>query len=857
MQTYVLPLSDFAATLENVGGKGMSLAKLIRAGLPVPDGFHVTTAAYRDFVEANRLQEPILAAMTGIDLSNPAALEGASAQIRVLFEGGAVPVELAEEIRARYAGMGADKPVAVRSSATAEDLPDASFAGQQDTYLNIRGVEAVLEAVKRCWGSLWTARAIGYRARQEIDPNNVALAVVVQELVAADAAGVMFTANPVNGKRGEAVINATWGLGEALVSGAVTPDTLMVDKASGQVLKRETSNKQVMTVRTESGTEDRPVAAEQQGRPVLNDAQAAELCALGVKIETHYGMPMDVEWTLAGGKFAIVQARPITALPDEPLDWTPPKPKGTYMRGGLVDLLPSPMSPLFDTLGIDALGKEMVSVGEALIKSRPVLPEDYYTSINRYAYMGVNFSARTWWWILTMLPAYPRLVREAVPFWRDIALPKYRTQVERYKKMDFTAQTSAELWNNIQALVGNVMAYVGTLLFATMGNAAGSEGTLRIVYNRWVRKEGMPPVETLLMGWDTLAVQGEKSLFDLAGWMGEQGELREAFLSMETSQIVQALQDRDSLSGVSAAGWKEFCERFDQHLQRFGYPVFQLDFASDLPGDHPEPMIESIKMYLRGEGANPYERQRKAEEARMQLSASTLGQAKGLKGWVFRKALNWGQSLAEIREDALAEIGLGYPALRAMLAELGGRMAQAGVLAQVEDIFWLQKGEIQAWLAGLSGGSMQGEVEERKAFDRRARKSSPPSMIPMKKKYMGIDTSALLAETDANQSSHALKGVAAGGGKVSAPACVLHGPEDFGKMKPGDVLVAGTTTPAWTPLFAMASAVVTDIGGPLSHGSIVAREYGIPAVMGTGVATKRIRDGQMITVDGNAGMVTL
>ncbi len=857
MNQYTLSLADEAATLENVGGKGMSLAKLIRAGLPVPDGFHITTAAYRDFVEANRLQKSILDVINGIDLATPTVLEEASAQICGLFGGGVVPVELAEEILARYAAMGVEKAVAVRSSATAEDLPDASFAGQQDTYLNIHGPEAVLEAVKHCWGSLWTARAIGYRARQGIDPDSVALAVVVQELVAADAAGVMFTANPVNGKRGEAVINATWGLGEALVSGAVTPDTLTVEKASRQVLKREISNKQVMTVRTESGTEEQPVAAEQQGRPVLNDAQTMELCALGVKIEDHYKTPMDVEWTLAGGKFAIVQARPITALPDEPLDWTPPKPKGTYMRGGLVDLLPSPMSPLFDTLGIGSLAKEMVSVGEALIKTRPVLPDDYYTSINRYAYMGVNFSARTWWWILTMLPSYPRLVREAVPFWRDVALPKYKKQVELYKKMDFAGQTSAELWNNIQVLVGNVMAYVGTLLFATMGNAAGSEGMLRIVYNRWVRKEGMPPVETLLMGWNTLAVQGEKSLFDLAGWMGEKTELREAFLTMETSQIVQAMQAREILSEGSATGWKEFRERFDQHLQRFGYPVFQLDFSADLPGDHPEPMIETLKMYLRGEGANPYERQRKAEEARKQLSAATLGQSKGLKGWAFRKALNWGQSLAEIREDALAEIGLGYPSLRAMLAELGGRMAQAGVLEQAEDIFWLQKGEVQAWLAGLSGGSLQGEVGERKAFNQRARKSSPPSMIPMKKKYMGIDTSAFLADSGPNQNQNILKGVAAGGGKVSAPACVLHGPEDFGKMKPGDVLVAGTTTPAWTPLFTMASAVVTDIGGPLSHGSIVAREYGIPAVMGTGVATRRIRDGQMITVDGNAGTVTL
>ncbi|MBN1372348.1 MAG: hypothetical protein JW987_10460 [Anaerolineaceae bacterium] len=858
MQKYILPLSDLAATLENVGGKGMSLSRLVRAGLPVPDGFHVTTAAYRDFVEANRLQQPILAAMTGIDLSNPAALEAASVQIRELFEGGAVPMELAEEIRAVYAGMGTEKAVAVRSSATAEDLPDASFAGQQDTYLNIHGVEAVLEAVKRCWGSLWTARAIGYRARQGIDPDSVALAVVVQELVAADAAGVMFTANPVNGNRNEVLINATWGLGEALVSGAVTPDTLTVEKAGGRVLKRETANKQVMTVRTENGTEEQPVAVELQGQPVLNDAQAAELCALGVKIETHYGMPMDVEWTLAGDRFAIVQARPITALPDEPLDWTLPNPKSLYMRASVVDLLPVPVSPLFESMGIPAMVKQMVIVGQELMRCKPMLPDDYFTTLNRYGYMNVNFPFKTWWWLVTgMIPAYPRMLRILVPYWRDVAHPQYQTEAKRFEQMDFAAQSINELWSNIEALVETAMTYVITLMYATMGAAAGAEALVTKLYKAWARKEGDPPAETLLMGWNGLSLEAEKSLFDLGVWIGERFELRQAVLNTEVDVVVKALQTRVPLPGVLAEDWAAFSERFEQHLRRFGYIIFQLDFAADLPADHPEPMIESLKMYLRGEGANPHERQRKSEEARQQLSAQALSRVKGLKGWIFRKALNWGQAHAEIREDALAEIGLGYPALQSMFSELGGRMVKAGLLAEAEDIYWLQKGEIQAWVAGLSNAHPKSEVVERKDFDRRARQVTPPPMIPLKKKYMGFDSKIWIAESEDNQKQSVMKGAAAGGGKVTARACVLHGPEDFGKMKPGDVLVAGTTTPAWTPLFAMASAVVTDIGGPLSHGSIVAREYGIPAVMGTGVATRRIQDGQIITVDGDNGLVVL
>ena len=279
MKLYILPLSDLDATLENVGGKGMSLAKLSRAGIPVPDGFHVTTEAYRQFVTANDLQPKILVALKDVDISLPATLETASATIGKFFAESKIPTDIAKAIADAYNNLNR-KSVAVRSSATAEDLPGASFAGQQETYLNIRGEEAILDSVKKCWASLWTARAIAYRAHQNISPDSVALAVVVQELVFADAAGIMFTANPINGNRDEVVINAAWGLGEAIVSGAVTPDTLTVDKQKGRVIRRETAEKSVMTVRTESGVSEQPVPDPLKKKQVLTNAQAIELTAL-------------------------------------------------------------------------------------------------------------------------------------------------------------------------------------------------------------------------------------------------------------------------------------------------------------------------------------------------------------------------------------------------------------------------------------------------------------------------------------------------------------------------------------------------------------------------------------------------
>ncbi|MDD5468013.1 MAG: PEP/pyruvate-binding domain-containing protein [Anaerolineales bacterium] len=863
MTTYTLPLADPAADLITAGGKGVSLAWLARAGLPVPDGFHVTTQAYRRFVSANHLQPGIQSALQGVDPARPATLEAASQAIARLFTQATIPGELANAIVSAYAGLpGANPPVAVRSSATAEDLPEASFAGQQETYLNISGAADVLEAARRCWASLWTARAIAYRLRQNVPAEGVALAVVVQLLVDAEAAGILFTANPLNARRDEIVINAAWGLGEAVVGGAVTPDTLTLDKVTGKVIQRQTAAKLAMTVRLGSGTQERPVPESLRNVPVLSDAQAAELARLALRIETLYGQPMDVEWALADGRFAIVQARPITALGEAPLEWKPPRPKGVYMRTSVVDLMPDPVSPLFATLGIPALTDQMYPLGKMLTHMQPSLPVDYYTIINGYAYLGAGFSFRNWiWLIFGLLPAYPRLLRQMLPFWRDEAHPQYQQAVAARRDLDLQAMTNAELWAEIKALVDISAYYTCALMFATMGASAGSEGLLTRLYEKMARREGDPPAQALLMGWDNLPIRAEKSLYDLAGFCSERPSLAAHLLATPSPALADELEGHYTPAEVEPEVWDSFRRRFADHMDRFGHMVFELDYAKPLPRDHPEPALEAIKMYLRGEGADPYERQRLNEARRIETTQRALGRLKGLRRWIFTKSLNWGQSLAEVREDALADIGLAYPFIRHMLTVLGERLTAAGALPEAGDIYWLEKDEIEAAVAALERGealeSKQAHVVERKAFWQKAKRSTPPPMLPPRKKYLGINTTVWLAEAEAGQAGDTLKGVPASPGKVTAPACVLDGPEDFAKMRHGNVLVAGTTTPAWTPLFAMAAAVVTDIGGPLSHGSIVAREYGIPAVMGTGVATRRIRPGQPVTVDGSAGLVTL
>src|SRR5512132_1125123 len=374
--------------IDRAGGKGANLGELTRGGLPVPPGFVIVTEAYRAYLAEHHLAEKIAALAAPTD--DPAGYESASEQIRALFadEGSdALRAQIAEA----YATLGEDVPVAVRSSATAEDLPEASFAGQQDTYLNVRGRDDLLAAVRDCWASLWTARAMAYRARQGIDPSTVTLAVVVQQLVDAEAAGVMFTANPSNGRRGEVVISGAWGLGESVVSGSVNTDNIVVRKPDGAVVSSETADKAVMTVPAEHRTQEQPVPEDRRREPVLNAAEAAELAAYGSRIENHYGAPQDIEWVRADGQFFIVQARPITALPEVegplPTDWTVSEPTAMYVRASIVEQLPDPLSPLFADMIDGAVTRSLQSLFHELLNEEIIRDEDVgLPTVNGYAY---------------------------------------------------------------------------------------------------------------------------------------------------------------------------------------------------------------------------------------------------------------------------------------------------------------------------------------------------------------------------------------------------------------------------------------------------------------------------------------
>ena len=861
----IIPLDSPEFTLETVGGKGASLSNLVAAGLPVQPGFHITTAAYRHFVEANGLQQPMVEAAGAARPDDPASMERVSATIRQILEGASIPEEVTAAVRRAYANLdGEQTPVAVRSSATAEDLPKASFAGQHQTFLNVRGAEALLEAVKRCWTSLWTARAIAYRSRQRIAPESVSMAVVVQRMVEANAAGVLFTANPANGRRDQVVIDAAWGLGEAIVGGEVTPDHLVVDRKSGRVLSRETADKKLMTVCTEEGTAERPVPAELRRMPILDDSMAGELARLGTKIEAQFGPPQDIEWAVADGQIAILQSRPITVLPEPigevPSDWSVPDPTSLYFRTSYVELLPNPLSPLFATMVADPIVR---TLNEVAITELGIHLEDAdgFTTVNGYGYMFMRLQPWKWLGWLFKFPAFLPIVLQATRRLREEYRPRYEGSVERRKGESISEMTSTELLAGAQDLLYCGLQYytgVQTVLpMVTLSEMLFSE-----FYNRLVRRAGDPPAQTFLLGFDSLPIQAEKSLYDLAVWCREHPGLVEVLINTPSDRSSDLLAADTPAADVEEGLWREWQYRFQAHLDRHGHMLYNLDFVNPVPADEPAPLFDTMKFYIRGEGVDPHARQRQAAKRREEATEAVNSRLDGLRLRTFQRLLRWAQSVAPERENALTSVGLGWPLLRQMLLELGRRLVIAGAIPRADDVFWLEKSEVEETAALLDGGStridsLAAVVEARKMTWRGQKRASPPMSLPQIGLLKCIDMGRFMVARADEQHGNVVRGIAASAGRVTATARVLEGPEDFGQVRPGEVLVARITTPAWTPLFAMASAVVTDIGGPLSHGSIVAREYGIPAVMGTGNGTQRITNGQSVTVDGDAGTVSL
>jgi pyruvate,water dikinase len=556
---------------------------------------------------------------------------------------------------------------------------------------------------------------------------------------------------------------------------------------------------------------------------------------------------MDVEWTLAKGRFAIVQARPITSLPEPPVEWIRPHPKALMARGSFAEFVPDAVSPLFATLAIPITEEKTQKLMHEFLGSGD---KTYvFDVINGYVYMGMQFSAAD---IVKMvfksISMSARFLKSGGARWA--AARASLLEAAGKWQGDPSTLTAPELLAGIREIYSATAFGYTVGQSGPIGGAPASEFAFTRFYTTLVKTKSDPKPAIFLVGMESIPLRAEKSLYDLATWAKDQPGLADFLLQTPAETICAGL----SMDPPPAPLDGGFASRFADHLARFGHILYDLDFAKPVAADDPAPLLEMLKVYLSGRGTSPYDRLKAQAEARERAETAISQRLDPLRRRWFVKLVRWAQKSGPEREDCIADLGLGYPRLRALALEMGRRLAAAGAIARPEDVYFLEAREVDALAAALERGETltphHDLVDQRKAHWQRMRNVTPPMSLPQKS-FIG----KMLAHD--NPEGNTLKGYATSAGKVTARACVLRGPEEFGSMRPGDVIVAVTTTPAWTPLFAMASAVVTDIGGPLSHSSIVAREYGIPAVMATGVASKRIRSGQTITVDGNAGIITL
>lgn len=796
---YITPLSQLnKSDLPAAGGKGANLGELAAAGLPVPPGFVLTTAAYDAFVSEHDLQTQVVEIASQLAPGDAASGKEAAAAIKALFLGAGMPQDVRLALLAAYANLTTEgvKAVAVRSSATAEDLPTASFAGQQETFLNVRGEEALLDTVQRCWASLWTARAIAYRARQGIAPQDVSLAVVVQAMVDADVSGVLFTANPNSGARDELLVEAGFDLGEAIVSGQVTPDTFLISRQDLTVKEAHLSAKKSMVVGSEQAsngnfTTTRAVPGSQRSEPALSDALLSELAALGVRVQEHFdGAPQDIEWAVSGGRIWLLQARPITNLPPAPLrdvSWEPPIPDTVWMRRQIVEHMPEPLSPLFAELyleeglaqAVDQIGDFMVSSADLETMLHEMIPKKFAQTINGYAYSVGSFDVEPQHIPLLLriyTRALPRLLREGVGYWRDIGAPDYLSTIDRWQAV-------------------------------APGDAASD------------------------------------SLHDLVQRTPAQRLLDRLAAHPEGQPVLNSLHD---------------------YLDTYGHQIYNLDFAAPTQADDPLPVLMSLKAAVEQPERDARARQREMVRTREALVRQTERALNPLQRPIFRRLLGWAQQNAPYRDEALFHVGAAWPTLRRLALELGRRLTGSGSLETPADIFFLTSTEIEAASAAraedLGRPGLAQLAQERRILREARKRLDPPLAVPPDGTLQIGPFRLRMFEPQpdgADAEGPTLSGFAVSPGGVTAEANVVRSPEEFDQMQPDTILVCRTTTPAWTPLFSQAKGLVTDIGGALAHGSIVAREYGIPAVMGTGNATARIQSGQRIQIDGDSGTVTL
>lgn len=909
MDKIVLPLGSDDATIAVAGGKGYGLSRLAQAGFRVPPGFILTTSTYRTFVADTGIETLIFESLRKTSLNEPADFENVAAYIRSLFAGVKIPIALSDIIKDAYNELLTsiqkksgifDFPLAVRSSATAEDLPEASFAGQQDTILNVRGQEACLTAIVRCWSSLWSARAIAYRRRQGIRDEDLALAVIVQQLVRAEVSGILFTANPVNKNIGQLVVNASWGLGDAIVSGQVTPDTVFLDKKTGEITQSIIGTKTQMTRLTDAGTELVPVSSELRNRPVLTAEQAKELGRIGQRIEAAFGLPQDVEWAIERECLLILQARPITTqlnsmVTDGVLgqgedDWPVPVRKKSHefdlwTRTDLGERWPDPVSPLtwslFAPLDDRSFRRSFRNLSKKYLENIQWTRRYYgrvYLNEGAIGYVSAREYGIPLSWTKVILGSqsadqntssdrfHPGRFLWHLPSFAGLTVQRIRSEriyEKSFSEIDawvegFSVSEPKNIDDNYPQNIDDVQLYgeLKSSWLPKFERAMDLHADITIT-----AMTAVPMLEWLLAHWGHPRELLQDSLGGLSGlltagivkqlWSIAQN-IRGLALPPEVTQdaerLFQHLQDLPAAISIIAD--------IDNFLKIYGHRCpNELELSCPRWSESRTQLGAAILGYMAaGSRADPA---RGEHEQQLRQSAA-MGQM-GDKLSPLRRAflvtmLHRMQKLVRLRDNGQHYLVKLFLPIRHTFAVLAERWVERGWLLGSDEIFFLTMDEIGDI---VSAGNPEAAGFHLQQLIANRRKTYALWCTIHAPEVVAHNGQAMFVSTFDTADTPVLTGIPVSGGVVQGTARVVRSLEEALSLEEGSILITRATDPGWTPVFPLLRGLILEIGGPLSHGAIVAREFGIPAVVNVPAVGERIRDGQYLTLDGSTGHIYL
>jgi len=859
---YVLGLKEIDQTqVAVVGGKGAHLGELSRiCGIRVPAGFCVTTGAFQRIMAEAPSIDDRLDRLSRVPPDDREAIRALSTEIRRTLEAIALPDDLAAAITGTLAQLGEQAAYAVRSSATAEDLPAASFAGQQDTYLNVVGPAAILQHVSRCWASLFTERAVTYRLRNGEGHRKVHMAVVVQQMVFPQAAGVLMTADPVTGNRKVASVEASFGLGEAVVSGLVNPDVYKV--RDGEVVAKAVASKRLaIHASPAGGTQQQAIEPERQEQPALTDAQVVRLAQLGRQIEAHFGRPQDIEWCLVDDDFQIVQSRPITTL--FPIPAAGDQENHVYISVGHQQMMTDAMKPLGLSMWQLTTLRPMSEAGGRL-----------FVDVTRALASPASRAG-----LLEVMGKHHPLMRDAL-----------QTLLERG---DFIRSLPDEGPGGAPA--GGAAAPIETDPAIVPGLIGRSQASIAACKRDIQAKSGPALLDFILADiqelrrllWDPQSHQVFMTAMEAAAWLNEQlqawlGEknasdtLTQSVPHNVTSEMGLALLDvadvirphpdvvaflqhvehdgfLDELAKL--AGGREARDAIGAFLDRYGMRCAgEIDITRPRFRERPTTLVPlilgNIKNEEPGAGARRFEQgrqeaQKKEQELLERLRALPDGERKAEQT---KRMIDRVRTFIGYREYPKYGMISRYFVYKQALLEEAERLVQAHVLRDKEDIFYLRFQELHDVVRTNQVDDQL--IRQRKDAFRSYQALTPPRVLTSD----GEVIAGAYRRDDVP--AGALVGVPVSAGTIEGRARVIL---DMAKadLEAGDILVTTYTDPSWTPLFVAIKGLVTEVGGLMTHGAVIAREYGVPAVVGVEHATRLIRDGQRIRVHGTEGYVEI